>query len=566
MHKSKGLISEQSEVYDWGMPPFPHDLRKDISGLVPEVTVDTMMEDDKDIACLENAYAHSLELLQKRSNPVLPESAILENTRSALLQTVPEHGRGIEQATNHLLQDLAPALNASSLSPNYYGFVVGGVTPAARVADNLVSTYDQNPSVHLPDQTVASNVEDKALRLLMDLLRFDENEWSGVFSTGATASNVLGLACGREHIINERIKRRLGPDSEESVGSLGLLKACRMAGVEEIEILTTMAHSSLFKASSILGLGRACVHGVGTSNGYLTFDLQKLEQQLKSGHHNSASIVVVSCGEVNTGLFATHSIAEVQALRNLCDEYGAWLHVDGAFGLFARLLDGSPEFETVAQGAQGLTLADSIGGDGHKLLNVPYDCGFFFCRHPGIAQQVFQNPNAAYLNTKNSATDSIQSPMNVGIENSRRFRGLPVYATLMAYGREGYADMLKRQIRFARAVAAHLFDHTDFELLPTDVFSNRASIEKSIFIIVLFKAKNKALNDTLVKRINASSKMYVSGTVWDHCPASRIAVSNWQVDPDRDLNVVKTVLENVLSEWSKESSKTEALLRKLIWM
>lgn len=513
------------------------------------------MEDYEDIACLENAHAHSLETVRRQPSTILPERSALENARCTLLQNIPEHGQGITGTTSHLLQDIAPALNASSLSPNYYGFVVGGITPAARVADNLVSTYDQNPLVHLPDQTVASNVEDKALRLLMDLLRFDQKEWSGTFTTGATASNVIGLACGREYIINERIKSSLGPDAKESVGSFGLLRACLKAGVEEINILTTMAHSSLYKASSIVGLGRASVLDVGTSNGYVTFDFQELERKLQSTDHNTASIVVVSCGEVNTGFFATHSLAEVQALRNLCDKYGAWLHVDGAFGLFTRLLDGSPEFETVAQGGRGLSLADSVAGDGHKILNVPYDCGFFFCRHPSIAQQVFQNPNAAYLSTNNAATDTIQSPMNIGIENSRRFRGLPVYATLMAYGREGYVEMLKRQVRFARAVVAYLFDHADFELLPKDVYNDRASIDHNIFIIVLFKAKDKALNDTLVKRINASSKMYVSGTAWDNNPASRLAVSNWQVDPDRDINVVRTVLGNVLSEWSQESPK-----------
>lgn len=510
------------------------------------------MEDDKDVACLESAYGLSLHVLQNQSIPVLPESSSLENARATLLQNIPERGLGIEQTTKHLLEDLSPGLNASSLSANYYGFVTGGITPAARVADSIVSTYDQNAAVHLPGQTVATNVEDKALRLLLDLLRFDQSEWSGVFTTGATASNVLGLACGREYIVNERIKSRLGPNAEESVGSLGLLKACRVAGVEEINIFTTMAHSSLFKASSILGLGRACVHHVGTSNGDVTFDLQKLEQQLKSGHRNSASIVAVSCGEVNTGLFATHSIAEVQALRNLCDNYGAWLHVDGAFGLFARLLDdGPPEFETTAQGGLGLTLADSVAGDGHKMLNVPYDCGFFFCRHPSLAQQVFGNPNAAYLSNPNAATDTVPSPLNMGIENSRRFRALPVYATLMAYGRDGYTDMLKRQIRFARAVAAYLYDHAGFELLPKHVYGDRASIDRNTFVIVLFKAEDKALNDTLVERINASSKMYVSGTVWDDAPASRIAVSNWQVDPDRDFEIVRTVLETILSEWSE---------------
>ena len=514
------------------------------------------MESDKDNACLERAHVHTLEILKRRSNPILPESSTLQAARSSLLQNIPEHGLECYGTTNHLLYDISPGLNASSLSANYYGFVTGGVTPAAMIADHLVSTYDQNPQVHLPDQTVASNVEDKALRLLMDLVRFDQKEWSGVFSTGATASNVLGLACGREYIINERIKSRLGPDSEESVGSLGLLKACRVAGVEEIDIFTTMAHSSLFKASSIVGLGRASISDVARSKGEITFDLQKLEQRLKLGLQSRASIVVISCGEVNTGLFATHNLQDVQALRKLCDTYGAWLHVDGAFGLFARLLDGIPEFDTVARGARGLALADSVASDGHKFLNVPYDCGIFFCRHPSIAQQVFQNPNAAYLNTKNAATDTIQSPLNIGIENSRRFRGLPVYATLTAYGREGYADMLMRQIRFARAVAAYLFDHADFELLPKEVFSDRLSIEQNIFVIVLFKAKDKALNEVLVKRINASSKMYVSGTMWDECPASRIAVSNWQVDPDRDLEIVRTVLENVVSEWPKEASET----------
>ena len=504
-----------------------------VNFLTYQDTASTMMEQNNGFACLERAEVHSLEILQKQSIPVLPEVSAIGDARSALLQTIPEHGLGIEQTTNHLIKDIAPALNASSLSPNYYGFVVGGVTPAARIADNLVSTYDQNPSVHLPDQTVASDVEDKALRLLMDLLRFDPKEWSGVFSTGATASNVLGLACGREYVLNERIKSRLGPDSEESVGSLGLVKACRVAGVEGIDIFTTMAHSSLYKASSILGLGRASVCDVGASNGCVAFDFQKLEQRLKSGHHNSASIVVVSCGEVNTGLFATHSLEEVQGLRNLCDKYGAWLHVDGAFGLFARLLDGLPEFETVAQGARGLTLADSVAGDGHKLLNVPYDCGFFFCRHPSVAQQVFQNPNAAYLNTNNAATDTIQSPLNLGIENSRRFRGLPVYATLMAYGREGYVDMLKRQIRFARAVAAYLFDHADFELLPRDIFRDRAEIAQNIFIIVLFKAKKKALNSTLVKKSTQAPRC----TCREPC-GMLVRLAGWQCPTGKLIQIV----------------------------
>ena len=207
------------------------------------------------------------------------------------------------------------------------------------------------------------------------------------------------------------------------------------------------------------------------------------------------------------------------------------------------------EFGAIAEGCVGVDLADSITGDGHKLLNVPYDCGFFLCRHPDIAQQVFQNPNAAYLDTKNAVADTIQSPLNIGIENSRRFRGLPVYATLVAYGRHGYTDMLKRQIRFARSVAAYIFDHAGLELLPREIFQIRDNISQQTFIIVLFRAKDGALNNRLVDSINATRKMYVSGTMWEGSAATRIAVSNWQVQPERDIVTVKNVLEGILDSF-----------------
>ena len=217
-----------------------------------------------------------------------------------------------------------------------------------------------------------------------------------------------------------------------------------------------------------------------------------------------------------------------------------------AFGIFARVLEGLPEFERVAQGAKCLELADSIAADGHKLLNVPYDCGFFFSRYPNLSQLVFQNPGAAYLKNDIGSTVAVRSPLDIGIENSRRFRGLPVYATLIAYGHQGYQDMLERQINFARGVAAYIFEHPAFELLPKDIFTSKNRINQDVFIIVLFKAIDRALNDVLVQKINAGNKMYVSGTVWEGKPASRIAVSNWQVDPSRDLEVVKSVLDGLL--------------------
>ena len=148
-------------------------------------------------------------------------------------------------------------------------------------------------------------------------------------SSSATASNILGLACGREYVLNQRIKSRLGKDSKESLGSLGLIQACQTAEVQALHIYTTAAHSSLYKAASVLGLGRSCIRDIKASDGILTIDIPKLKQCLESGRNNSVSIIAISCGEVNTGLFATYSLEELQDIRALCDEYGAWLHVDG---------------------------------------------------------------------------------------------------------------------------------------------------------------------------------------------------------------------------------------------
>lgn len=221
-----------------------------------------------------------------------------------------------------------------------------------------------------------------------------------------------------------------------------------------------------------------------------------------------------------------------------------------AFGIFARILDKVPTFEKISRGAAGLELADSIAGDGHKMLNVPYDCGFFFHRQPGLAEQVFQNANAAYLNTGTAASPNvIRSPLNIGIENSRRFRALPVYATLVSYGRKGYQDILSRQVRLARAVASFIFHHPAFELLPTAIGQDEAKIAQDVFIVVLFKAKDNRLNAELSQRVNATSMIYVSGTTWCGTKASRIAVANWQAHVERDLPIIEGALNKVVRDW-----------------
>lgn len=474
-----------------------------------------------------------------RNGNVLPSSEALQSARDKLITTLIDDGIGEKETRAILDESIAPALSGSSQTANYYGFVTGGATPIAKHADNIVTEYDQNVGVHLPNETIATDIEDAATRLLCGLLKLEPNDFKHrTLTTGATASNVLGVALGRQWVIREAARRNgmgeKGVNAMCDASKVGLVAAMRFAGVDVVQILTTVPHSSLAKAASIAGLGRESIGLVNREDKPHKFDLKALEDAL--AEPRTASIVAVSCSEVNTGLFATNG-DEMKTLRELCDKHGAWLHVDGAFGIMARCLDKSPGYSTILEGVANMELADSITGDAHKLLNVPYDCGFFFSKHLDTAFQVFQNAGAAYLATEAS---SMPSPLNHGLENSRRFRALPVYANLVAYGRKGYQDMLQRQIALARRITAVIGGYDAYELLPADLDK-----EQQTFIIVLFRAVDEKVNAELVKKINSTTKIYVSGTSWDGKPACRFAVSNWQVDVERDIKIIEAVLKSV---------------------
>ncbi|KPI40151.1 L-2,4-diaminobutyrate decarboxylase [Cyphellophora attinorum] len=507
---------------------------------------------------------------------------------------LPQHDiPGLPIASSSLSEQ--PLALKSALSPNYYGFVTGGSTPAALLADWLVSLYDQNVQVHLPRETISTTVEVAALNQLVDLFRLPRETWGvgsssshggGTFTTGATASNILGLALGREWVIQQHAN-----DINVSVGNLGLIDAMRYAGLYSLRVLTTLPHSSIAKAASVVGIGRCQVTSVIKEGTDLDIDLDAVERY--ASEPGTGCILVISAGEVNTGRFATLGSQEGgnqppvwQQLGEICDRYNVWVHVDGAFGLFGRALlpdpssarqngDGNAGADTdyshILNGVTGLEhLADSVTGDAHKLLNVPYDCGFFFTRHKDLSEQVFVNGGAAYLAAPASAPaaesldvseeeggrgggaeggfrvgDAIQSPLNIGLENSRRFRALPVHATLIAYGREGYVGMLRRQIGLARHIVRFLWNHPDYDVLPQDAKMEDEAVMRT-FIIVLFRAKDEKVNEVLVERINASGKIYVSGTRWKGEKAARIAVSSWMADVEQDGKLVEGVLGEVV--------------------
>ncbi|KAF7304260.1 hypothetical protein HMN09_00827300 [Mycena chlorophos] len=442
-------------------------------------------------------YAASVDsLVATEDHPALPSRSAIAHAESSLPNKLPDLGFGFDALKEHLQRDITPALNGGALSANYYGFVTGGGTPAALFGDWLASAADQNAQVHAPNESVASDVDDAALRLVLQLVGLDENLFTGrVFTTGATGSNIIGLALGREYAV-AAAGRRQNPPANPSVAQLGLHKACKAAGVRRVQILSSMAHSSVYKAASVIGLG----HG----------SIIALPRSAALQNHGS----LIYAGEVNTGRFAT-SGDEMLKIRALADTYGAWLHVDAAFGLPALLLPQTPEYAELTSGVANIELADSITSDAHKnTVQVPYDCGLFFTRHLHLQQTVFQNAPFPIPDL-----GAIPSAHNLGVENSRRLRGLAVYASLLAYGRGWHREVIQRQVALARRIAEYIVASPHYELLPTPEINK-------IFMIVLFRAKDETLNKTLVERLNQSGIIYVSGTQWAGKPAARIASWN----------------------------------------
>lgn len=489
---------------------------------------------------LDTDTLHSLLNRDLANCRVIAAKDDLDKAREVLPVRLTDQGLGEEAATQLLLDTIAPALAAGQAGPRYYGFVTGGVTPVALAADVVASSYDSNVQVHLPNDTISTHVESLALDLVLDLLDIPVATFGGrTVTTGATASNVIGLALGREFAVG-RVKGQDWSVAEDGLGGV------------DIDVLCAGAHASIKKAAAINGIGRSRVLDLtdeSTHDEPVAFDMAKLDQHLKAAKERGRGVIVCpSYGEVNTGAF-TPNMTEI---RRLCDEYGAWVHLDAAFGGFGALHE-----DFAAEVREGMMLADSLTLDGHKWLNVPYDCGLFYTRSSKLHQTVF-GPGAsapAYLST--GVTD-IPSPLNVGIENSRRFRALPLYCSLIAYGKEGYQDIIRRNIAYARAVERWL--RTDaslyYDVLTPPSTTGGQDGKFKILNIVLFAPKRSCgkanlqgedAGSQLVKTVNESGEMYLTATRWQGRSAARLAVSNHLTGlNDRDLEIVKKRLMEVM--------------------
>jgi glutamate/tyrosine decarboxylase-like PLP-dependent enzyme len=412
---------------------------------------------------------------------------------------LPEEGLGAQKALS-VFRGKYEALLSASPGPRYLGYVTGGSTPAALVGDWLVSSYDQN--VGSDGDSIATTVERETLGLLRALFSLPES-FDGAFVTGATQANFVALATARQWAA-----ARLGIDVSEQ----GLWNA------PPIPVLGGSPHASILKALSMLGMGRKAMEYLPGLPGRVAVDSQALAQRL-AALNGAPAIVVASAGEVNTGDFD-----DLEALATLCKTYSAWLHVDGAFGLFAAC---DP---TRAHLLRGLGAADSIIADGHKWLNVPYDSGFVFTRHLTLHQQVFK-VTAAYLGDGSDL--SHRTP-----EDSRRFRALPAWMTLMAYGKAGYRELVARCCSLAQQMAQGIEQMPHFELL--------APVRLNIVCFTL-RGANPAQRDSFLERLKEDGRVLLTPTFFAGKPAIRAAFVNWSTS-EQDIPLILNALEQCASE------------------
>lgn len=414
--------------------------------------------------------------------------------------TMPEEGVGTLSALTELGDRAREAATRSS-GPRFFHFVMGGGTPAALGADWLTSAYDQ-VAFGWASSPLAARLEQIAVDWLRQLFELPA-DFGGVLATGATMANFVALAAARNWW------GELQGVDVESEGVGGLPPALILS--------SGYLHPSAIQAIGMLGFGRVNIRRLARDDvGRL--DLAALERELEQAA--GPAIVIANAGEVNAGDF--DPIAKV---ADLCEHHAAWLHVDGAFGLFARL---APSTRSLTEGVER---ADSVISDGHKWLNVPYDCGFAFVREMERLPRAL-NVGAAYLP---SSDDPHPNFGFVSPENSRRARALTVWATLRAYGRTGYRKMIERHITLAEYLADRVDSASELERLA-DVTLN----------IVCFRAHpaglNEAqlneLNDRLGAAIRADGRVFVGTTVYAGKTALRPAIVNWQTrTTDIDLLV-----------------------------
>jgi glutamate/tyrosine decarboxylase-like PLP-dependent enzyme len=407
----------------------------------------------------------------------------------ALDSPLPEHSSD-PQSVIRMLDEFGSPATMAMAGPRFFGFVIGGSLPAALAANWLAGAWDQN-SAFAKVTPATSLLEETALRWLLELFGLPVG-CAGAFVTGTTVAHITALAAARHAVL-----ARAGWDVEAD-GLFGAPPITVVVGEE--------AHPTLFKALGVIGLGRKRVIRVPV-------DDQGRMRPEAIPPINGPAIICTQAGNVNTGACDPH-----REIIEIASKVGAWVHVDGAFGLWAAAAP------SLAYLVEGMTEADSWSTDAHKWLNVPYDSGLAFVRNPD-ALRAAMAVTADYL----PLPEEQRNPSDYTPELSRRARGVEVWAALRSLGKSGLLDLIERNCRHARCFAEGLTD-AGFQVL-NEVVMNQ--------VLVSFGDEDKTRR--VVERLQADGTCWCGITVWQGNTAMRISVSNWSTsdeDVERCLEVM----------------------------
>jgi len=432
--------------------------------------------------------------------------ASFAQVRAGLDDSLPESGLDPEAAVARLADGVEAGLVASA-GPRYFGFVIGGSVPAALAADWLTSAWDQNAGL-TATSPAAMAVEDVVAGWVKDLLGLPESGSVG-FVTGCQMANFVGLAAGR-HAVLERV----GWNVEED----GLF------GAPDVRVLVgDEAHVTIFSALRMLGLGGRRVRKVAVdTQGRMRSEA--LEEALSDG--SGPAIVCAQAGNVSTGAFDP-----LDEVAGIAHRHGAWLHVDGAFGLWAAA---SPSLRPLVRGVER---ADSWATDAHKWLNVPYDSGLAIVAHPTSHRAAFLK-RADYLIPAASAE---RDGHDYTPESSRRARVFPLYAALLSLGRRGVAALVEGGCASARRLADALRQDPAVRVL-NDVVLNQVLVR----VEPPAGGDGDAFTIAVGERVRRGGVLWASGTRRHGRDALRLSVSNWstsEADIDRAADAILEAVE-----------------------
>jgi glutamate/tyrosine decarboxylase-like PLP-dependent enzyme len=433
---------------------------------------------------LTRAHEHALAWLGALDERPVGPRATADELAKALGGDLPEHGEDPAATVDLLATRAEPGLMGMP-SGRFFGWVIGGTTPAALAADWLVSAWDQNSALRYATPAVAA-LEETAGAWLLDLLHLPGSAGVG-FVTGATMANFAGLAAARHDVL-----RRAGWDVH-TAGLTGAPRVHVLVGAER--------HETVDAALRYLGLGLPAVVPADEEGRIRTDALAAALDGVPDG---APAIVCLQAGNVHSGAFDDFAAAVALARRR-----GAWVHVDGAFGLWAAAVP------RLAHLTAGVALADSWATDAHKTLNVPYDCGVAIVADPGAMRAVF-GLATDYLIADETGPGDLHDRTP---ELSRRARGVPVWAVLRSLGRQGVCEQVDRLARRAGELAAGVRGIDGAEVLNDVAYTQ---------VCVAFGDDERTR--AVTARLIADGDVWMSGSRWRGRDILRISVSNWSTD------------------------------------